>query len=276
MNGLSITVPVAVLAAITSATGVVAQGETFGGTVRIGGTGMALAAMQQAGAELSAAEPGIKITVLPSLGTPGGLKALAQAAIDVAVIGRRLKPDEAAKGAVEVGCMTTPLAFVTSHPSPNGVAKAEVPRFYSTDRPTWEDGTPLKVILRARAGSENGYLTAAIPGMAEALEAAYKRPDIPVGVTDQENAEQASRIPGSFAIMSMLQMRAEKLALRPVALDGVMPTERAVSDKTYPLSVDVCIVLPTNPTPAAKRFTDHLKSDRGRALLASMSAAMGR
>jgi phosphate transport system substrate-binding protein len=242
------------------------------GMVRVGGTGMALAAIRQAGASFAAVEPGMRITVLPSLGTPGGLKALAENAIDLAVIGRPLKSDEKAKGAVEVGCATTPLVFASSHPSPNGVAKADIPGFYANTQPTWRDGKPLKVILRSRAGSENDYLKAAIPGMAAALDAAYKRADIPVATTDQENAEHALRIDGSFAVMTMLQMHGEKLNLQAVALDGVMPSTTTLVDKSYPLSATVCLVLPATPTAAANRFLAHLKSESGRAFLISLGA----
>lgn len=242
------------------------------GTVRIGGTGMALAAMQQAGNALSALEPTVRVTVLPSLGTPGGLKALAEDAIDVAVTGRSLKADEKARGATEAGCVTTPLIFVTSHPSPNAVAKTDIPGFYRDVQATWHDGKPLKVILRSRAGSENDYLKSAIAGMDAALDAAYARPDIPVATTDQENADSASRIAGSFAVMTMLQLYGEKLNLRPVALDGVMPSAATLADKTYSLSATVCVVLPSTPKPAAARFIAYLKSDAGQALLTSLGA----
>ena len=243
----------------------------FAETLRIGGTGMALAAMQQAGAGLGETEPDLKVSVLPSLGTPGGLKALTQGAIQLAVIGRPLKADEKA-ALVDAGCVMTPLMFATSRPSPQGVSTAQIPGFYVDERPLWPDGQPLKVILRSRAGSENGYLTAAIPGMAAALEAAYQRPGIPVATTDQENAEQASRIVNSFAVMTLLQMRAEKLDLRPVAVDGVMPSPEALADKSYPLGVSVCVVLPSRPTPAAAKFVAYLKSEAGRALLTSLGA----
>jgi phosphate transport system substrate-binding protein len=242
-------------------------------TVRIGGTGMALAAMQSAGEGLAATQPDISTKVLPSLGTPGGLKALGQGAIDLAVIGRPLTADEKAKELVDAGCTTTALLFATSHPRPHGITTAQLPGIYADERPSWPDGGPLKIILRSRAGSENAYLTAAIPGMAAALDTAYQRRGIPVATTDQENAEQASRIAGSFAIMTMLQMRAEKLELRPVALDGVLPSAETVADKTYPLSVSVCLVLPARPKPAAEKFVAYLKSGAGRALLTSLGAA---
>src|SRR4051812_2150580 len=68
------------------------------GVVSIGGTGMALAAMQQVGESLTAADPSMRVEMLPSLGTPGGLRALAERAIDIAVIGRSLNAEERARG----------------------------------------------------------------------------------------------------------------------------------------------------------------------------------
>ena len=70
-------------------------------TVRIGGTGIALAALQEVGAGLTAAEPGVQVEILPSMGTPGGIKALIAGAIDIAVAARALKPEEKAQGPEE-------------------------------------------------------------------------------------------------------------------------------------------------------------------------------
>ena len=64
----------------------VAAGEPA--PLRIGGTGMALAAMRQIGDAFTAAQPQTTVTVLPSLGTGGGLAAVAAGAIDVAVAAR--------------------------------------------------------------------------------------------------------------------------------------------------------------------------------------------
>jgi phosphate transport system substrate-binding protein len=241
--------------------------------VRIGGTGMALAAMAQIGEGLTSADPSIRVEVLPSLGTPGGLRALAERAIDVAVIGRSLTAAEQAKGAVEAACMTTALVFASSHPAPSGFAQADLPGIYAGSAPLWPDGKPLKILLRSRAGSENAYLIAAIPGMEAALEKAYRRPDVPVATTDQENADLASRTANSFAIMSLLQIRAERLNLRTIPLDGVPATAETLANQTYPLSMRVCVVIASSPTPSAARFVAHLRSAPAQALLQTLGAA---
>lgn len=244
------------------------------GIVRIGGTGMALAAMQQLGDSLSATDRQVRVEVLPSLGTPGGLRALSEGAIDVAVAGRPLKAEERAKGLVEAGCLTTALVFASSHPNPTGVSKADLPAIYADESPVWPDGQPLKLLLRSRAGSENAYLSAAIPGMAAAIDKAYSHSGVPVATTDQENADLAQRTAGSLAIMTLLQLRSERLNLRLVALDGVTASATTLADKSYPMTARICAVLPASPTPAAAKFAAHMRSADGAALIQSMGATL--
>ncbi|MBK5960608.1 hypothetical protein CCR97_20740 [Rhodoplanes elegans] len=250
----------------------VAPAAAAADVVRIGGTGMALAAMREIGAAFTAAEPGTIVEVLPSLGTPGGLRALQERAVDIALTGRRLTDAERAKGLVEALCLRTPLAFVSAHPAPPGLRGADLPRLYSESAPRWPDGKPLNVIMRTRAGSENDYLVAFQPTMASALETAYGRSGVPVATTDQENADLAQRVEGSFAVMSVLQLRAEKLDLRPVALDGVEPRAVTLEDRTYPLWVAVCAVVTGEPRPQTTRLLSYLRSPAGLGLLRTYGA----
>ena len=243
------------------------------GTVRVGGTGMGLAAMQAMGEDLTAAQPDIRVEVLPSLGTPGGLRALKEGAIHVAIIARRLTPEEKEQGFAEAGCALSALVFTSSLGAPPGIATKDLARIYTEARPTWPDGSPMKVILRSRAGSEVPYLAAAVPGLGPAFETAYKHPGTPVGATDQENAELAQKVAGSLAIITLLQIRAEHLNLRPLSLDGVAPSAETIANKTYPLPLPVCIVLTNSPQPDAARLAEHFKSPTGQALLRSFSAA---
>lgn len=241
-------------------------------TLRIGGTGMALAAMRSIGDSLTAADPGLRVEVLPSLGTPGGIRALLARDIDIAIAGRPLTPDERAKGVAEAACLTTALVFASSHGAASGITKASLPGLYADPMPSWPDGTPLKVILRSRAGSENPYLIEVVPGMAAALDAAYKRRGMPVGATDQENADLATRTAGSFAVMTLLQIHAERLGLRPLSFDGIAPNADTLASKTYPLPLRVCLVLPAAPSPAAARFVAHVNAPAGTAALRSLGA----
>lgn len=248
------------------------QGAVAADTVRIGGTGMGLALMRQAGDRLAAAEADIRAEILPSLGTNGGLKAVAVGELDIALSARPMKPEEAAKGLREAHCVTTALIFASSRPDPAGTSAARLPALYADAAPAWPDGMPLKVILRARSGSENPYLVEKVPGLADALAAAYRRPGMPIGTTDQENAEVAERTAGSFAVLTLMQLRTERLKLHPIAFEGVMPSPASIADGSYPLPMRLCLVLPANPSAGAVRFIRFLGSAEGRSLVEAAGA----
>lgn len=249
------------------------NGATAATTLRIGGTGSGLAAMRAIGESLAADDPDFHAEVLPSMGTTGGLQALKEGAIGLAIAARRLTQEERARGLVEGACVNTAMVFVSSRAAAPGIARAELPRLYSDLRPTWPDGSPMKVILRSRTGSETPYLAAAVPGLGEAFEKAYKQPALPVGATDQENVDLAQKIDGSLAIATLLQIRAERLGLHVLTLDGIAPTAATIADKTYPFILPLCAIVPASPQRAASLFVAHLKSPAGQALLRAFDTA---
>lgn len=234
--------------------------------VRVGGTGIGLAFSRIAGDHLMAIDDSIQTEVFPSLGTPGGLKALAAGDLDVAITARPLSEGERTKGFREAACMTTALVFATSRPAAPGIKLAELPEIYSDPSPRWPDGQPLKIILRAAAGSENPYLVKLVPGMEAALAAAFRRPGIPIGATDQENADLAQRMAGSFAIMTLMQIRSERLEMTPLPVNGVTPSAATLAERSYPMPLPLCYVLPVSPAQGALRFVAFMRSTAGREL----------
>jgi len=108
--------------------------------------------------------------------------------------------------------------------------------------------------------------------MSAALDEAHRRRGIPMGATDQENADLALRTAGSLAITSLIQLRAERLALRPLPLDGVEPTAETVADGSYPFPFRICLLLPARPSAAGQRFVSFVTSPEGRDMLLSLGA----
>ena len=178
--------------------------------MRIGGTGMALAAMRQIGDAFTAAQPHTTVKILPSLGTGGGLAAVAAGAIDVAVAARGLNDAERAKGLQCFSYAQTPLAFVT-HPGVgvSGVTLAEVAAILAGRRLAWPNGTAIRLIRREPSDADWSLLRTLSAEMAEAVQAALERPGLLTPATDQENAESLERLPGSFGAMSIGQLRAD-------------------------------------------------------------------
>ena len=243
-----------------------------GDIVRSGGTGSGLAMMRAIGEHYSAAHPDTTVEVLPSLGSTGGIKAVAAKAIDIAIVANHVSREQAAQGLQEGTCLRTGLIFATSRPKPTDMTAAQLPKIFADANPTWPDGQALKVILRSRVGSENSYLINAVPTMKDALEKAYERPGMPIGATDQDNADLAQRTGGSLAIMTLLQLRAENLSLRPLSFEGVEPSLASLTAGKYALPLDLCLVTTAQPSAAAVRLMEYVRSSEGQKILRAFDA----
>lgn len=134
----------------------------------------------------------------------------------------------------------------------------------------------MKIILRSPAGSEVPYLIGKIPAMAAAFDLAYKRAGMPIGMTDQQNINLATQIQGSLAITTLLQIRAENIALRPLRFDGVDPAAVVPGDSRYALPLQMCLLVMEKPAGGVAKFVAHMKTPKGVALLRSFGAALNK
>ena len=262
----------AALAGIVCAVTLAPVQDAAGETIRSGGTGSGLAMMKAIGEGYSAANPDTTIEVLPSLHSSGGIKAVVAKAIDIALIANRLSPEHAAQGLQEGACLRTGLIFATSHSIPMGITLARLPELMADPNSTWPNGQALKIILRGRLSSETSFLIKSLPAMKDAFEKAYARSGVPIGATDQENVDLAQRTAGSFAIMTLLQLRAENLPLQPLSLEGVTPSRATLAAGTYALPWDICLVVTTQPSAAALRVVDYVRSREGQKILRGFDA----
>jgi phosphate transport system substrate-binding protein len=234
--------------------------------LRVGGTGSATATLERIGSDFLNAT-GIKIEVVPSLGSSGGIRAVADGVLDVAVSARPLSHKEAAERLSEVPVARTPFGFVTSNLRPNGLKGDDIAAIYRSEDPRWADGTPIHVILRPRSEADSLFLASYFPGMGAALEAARRRPDLPVAANDQDNAQMAEALAGSLTASSLTQVKMEKRNLRFVAIDGVEPTLENLESGAYPYARTLFLVFPGKRSAAAERFLEFLRSPQGKKLL---------
>jgi phosphate transport system substrate-binding protein len=205
--------------------------------------------------------------VIPSLGSSGGLKALAEGALDIAVSGRPLSAEELKQGMRVVLAMRTPFVLVTSHPHPNGLKSADIAAIFRAEKSTWADGSLLHVILRPKSDTDTSILGGMFPGMVSAIESARARQDVPVAATDQDNADAAERTPGSLTGSTLTQIKTEQRPLRLLSIDGVTPSLEALERGAYPFSKTIYFILPENKNPSADAFVAFLRSDAGQAML---------
>jgi phosphate transport system substrate-binding protein len=210
---------VALLLAVTP----FSRGEAELQPLRVGGTGGSVELLRRLGKEFTAAT-GVKVEVVPNLGSSGGIRALGDNLLDIAVSARPAKAAETVLELRQVAALRTAFVFATSHPSPGGLAEKDLPAIFAAQRPLWPDGTSIRIILRTRSDTDSTMLAEQFSGLGRALELARARPDVPVAATDQDNADLAERVAGSLTATTAVQIITEARRLHVVPLDGVAPT----------------------------------------------------
>jgi len=237
-------------------------------TVRAGGTGSATELLDRIGQALKKQHSHLDLTVVPGLGSSGGILATRDKALEFAVSGRRLKPDEAAV-LDEIAIARTPFVLVTSRPNPENFASTAIAGYFSEATARWPDGSPVRIVLRPRNESDNQLIGRLFPGVADAIEQARKRPDVPIAINDQDNATMAEALPGSLAGISLVQLQLERRALRALTIDGKAPTLDALENGSYPYSRDLYLVVSKTPSAAVQEVVTFLRSKDGADLLRS-------
>jgi phosphate transport system substrate-binding protein len=231
-------------------------------TLHVGGTGAATQPLRQIGARFGT-ETGIQIDVIAGLGSAGGISAAAENVLQLVVSARPLSAAEEAKGLALGETVCTPYVFASSHHSPGSMAPDALAAIYAQSDPKWPDGTPIRIILRPKAESDNAIMANLFPGMAQGLTQARTRDSVPIGATDQDNADLAEHIPGSLIGTTYAQIVTERRALRFVALNGELPGLEAFESGRYPFPRHLLLIVKHDPAPEAARFLAFLRTQSG-------------
>lgn len=239
-----------------------AEGLTLGGTgMALGITGLLLEEQRKLGM-------GGPFTMLGSLGSAGGLAALRDGRIDIALSGRPLTAAEQAQGLVATTFATNPLAFATHADTPvERITTAEAAEALSGEMLSWPGGGPLRLVRRDRSELDWILLAGLSPEMAEAVDRAHARPGLATAGTDQENAELLESIPGSFGVVSVGQVMVEQRRVRLLSLDGAAPTLEELVAGRYRLARALMLVTRADPPPAVAAFRDFIASPPAHAVL---------
>jgi phosphate transport system substrate-binding protein len=251
-RALTLAIVVALCAGISSS-------QVSAETLRIGGTGAATEMLMRLGALFSATSK-IELEVIPGLGSSGGIRAAIDGALDITVSGRRLTPDEKAKGLAETGVLKTPFVIVTSLLKPAGMTSAEIVQAFGSERKTWPDGSVIHVILRPKSDSDTTLLGELFPNMAAAIETSRKRSDIPTAATDQDNINIAEQVPGSLTAATLLQILSERKNLRLIAIDGVEPSFTNFESGKYKYVKELLFIVRARKNQAIEQFLAFLRS----------------
>lgn len=236
--------------------------------LRIAGTGNALGTMRLMGEAFTKLHPETTVIVLDSIGTSGAIRAVPKGAIEIGLSSRLPKDDEARDGMTTVEYARSPTVFAVANA--NAVASitlAQVADIYSGKLTTWPDGTKIRPVMRQPGDDNTRQIARLSPAIEQALAAAEKRTGLTYAATDQEAADKVQHVSGSIGVTTIALIRSEDRSLRPLALDGVEPSLENLSAGRYPMVKHFYLVLPKEPTPAAKEFLQFMRSPQGRRIL---------
>lgn len=236
--------------------------------VLIGGTGTATGLLRHlAGAQ--AARAGGAFRIVPSLGSAGGLRALAAGRLDIALTLREPGPENAAQRHRILG--RTPMVVATHRATPTtNLTAAQAGRLLAAEDRAWPDGAPARLVLRPQAEREWWALRDGPPELTRAAEGPARRMGALVANTAQDNAQALGTIEGSVGLISLGQILSEDLDLRVVGLDGVAPSLARLRDGTWPYGVVIHIVVQAAPRPEVEAFLGFLASGEAAAICAGL------
>ena len=237
--------------------------------IKIGGTGASLGTMQVLAQAYAKTQADAKITVLPSMGSGGGIKAVLAGAIQIGVSSRPLSEAESKAGAVAIEYGRTPFVFATTAASKaTGITTQNLADFYAGKVDQWPDGSKLRLVLRPIGDSDSELIKAMSPAMREAKSAAEQRKGMVFTVTDQDTASSIEKVPGALGPSTLALMLSEERALKALTLDGVVPSAENIANGRYPLFKQLLIVTGPKTPPEAQAFVSFVRSGAGREILA--------
>ncbi|MBU0675230.1 MAG: substrate-binding domain-containing protein [Proteobacteria bacterium] len=244
--------------------------------VTIGGTGAALGAIKILAETFQQKNPGITVTILPSLGSGGGIKAVTQKAIDIAVTGRPPKEKELTSPLNTRLFGRTPFLFAVNSQNKtiDNVSHNDLVDIITGARKTWDNGETIFVVFRSPRESDSRFIISISPKIETALNDAYKKPGLYIPVNDQENAEYLEKTPGAFGVTTLSQMITEKRSIRSLSIEGISPTPENVSNNSYPYFKSFYVVTRAEISGAGQKFLDFIFSDKGKELLAQTGHAI--
>ncbi len=235
--------------------------------IKISGTGGDLGTWSMIANAYQRDNSGERITILPSLGSGGGILALQSGAIDIAISARPLTDEEHASGLEQSPYAVTALALCSAnHKSIPTLTTRDLIEIYGEGARYWPDGKPMLVVLRPYYDSDTKIVSDAFPGMNEAFEKAEHR-GARMASSDNTTADvlEETRVAIGFISLSLLLTEHRQLSI--IALNGIKPSVETVANGTYPLIKTFYVTTRKDRQEQIQNLLAFLKSATGEAIL---------
>ena len=240
--------------------------------IRIGGTGSGVGGMRLLAEAFMRAEPGVEVTVLPALGSPGGISALIAGKLEVAVANRAPNPKELGEAAPialpTVKYARTPFVMVVHKDL--GVTElnaSQLAALYADGPATYPNGKRARPVLRLTDSTDTNLLKSIAPEVATAVDQASARRGMLNANNDSESADMAASVPGAISMSTLAQIESERRPLVALTIDGKQPSLANLEAGSYPYFKTLYSATRSDASPATRRFAEFVGSAAARKLL---------
>jgi len=202
-----------------------------------------------------------------SIGSGGGIRALLDGVIDIALVSRPLRDGEREQGLLATPYARVPVVVATHGSVPDRrLSPADLLALYAGERRTWADGSRVVVLQRERGDSSHAAVARVLPGFAEVNEDAYRSSRWRVLYRDETMREALSDTRGAVGLFGQGAIP-PGLPLSSLAVDGVTPSPDTVRSGAYPFSKELAFVTRGAPTGASRVFIEFALSETGREIV---------
>ena len=239
--------------------------------LRVTGTGSGTGGMQLLMESFVRANPGVQGDVLPALGSSGGIRAVIDGKIELAVSNRVPNDKERGMTALNnVAYARTPLVIAV-HKSlgVTAITSDQLAGLYGEGKQSFPNGHRARPVLRLSDTTDTAIVKSISPAVAAAIDDAASRRGMLDGTTDSDTADLIERTPGAFGPSTLALIESEKRPLTALAIDGVAPTLANLASGQWKLHKPLYMVWTDKPSAQLQRFVAFVQSAEGRRILAA-------
>lgn len=249
----------------------VGAGESTSAPLVFAGSGTNLPITRLLAEAFRQRHPECTIEVPASIGSTGGIRAAADGGIALGLISRPLKSHEQALGLTSVPYARTAVV-IGAHPTvgDNDITFSEFLEIYKGTKTRWQDGREIIVLTREPGDSSTEVLEQTIPGFKEVFAESQKAKRWATFFKDQEMNQALTTTPAALGLSDLGAITAERLPIKVLKVNGVLPTPDNIRSGHYPLVKTLSFVFaPTKLAPGTQAFLDFVRSPEATQLLAT-------
>lgn len=238
--------------------------------VIVGGAGSMISVAKDLADAFQAKNPGTQIEVIPTtMGSTGGINALATGKVTVALAARPLKAEEKAKNVLRpLG--RAPVVFAAGKDvTVAGLKESQYCDLFAGKVKSWKEvgGPDLQVTVLTR--NEDDGTKEAVRKHLACFKDLKESPDASVLIRSSAMLSGLRSQPGAIGMTELDAADEAKGAFKALALDGVVASPDTVRSGKYRLVKDYAFVTQGEPAGLAKRFVEFATSAEAGKILAS-------